>query len=678
MSRIQILDPLLSALAVVLAVAMIIVGADAKALEASGSTQSFCESLDSQLASTNGNADGSQFSVDCQTRNATSVAADDGVVLSYDMPGTVAADRQKIIDSLEEGGGSLGDMYRRVIEEYSVEMPGAGPGEFGFDADGDISVTDGGLAITIPHAEVQETANWWKGAAATVVGIAAGVVVGVACFLAFAETGSLAKVTCEATAAFTIGFVTTMLSALFKGEEITLDVWGESLAIGIIGAIGAVAWATVFAPWAEVGTFGDVLIKISDMVRKWGGVLKYWGGSTFETIMALAADDIAALGPRMYGYLSAAARRLGFGPTIRVMPLGDSITTGVGSSDYSGYREKLYISLDEDAEGKTDGKGVDFVGSQQGGDAPDIDHEGHSGWRIDQISDFAACRVNQLRPTVVTLHAGTNDLNQFYDTGNAPSRLSGLIDTIQKNSPGVTVVVATLVPTTKPEIQALITPYNKAITDMVNVRKGKGERVLVANMSALSTADLADKLHPNDAGYAKMAVAFDSAIEQATRNGWLNGPYPGAGDTVACKAAGFSEQGKIISGGAVPTARVEAADINGDGYADYLAVAADGSVQAYINNDKNGGNPRWQSYGQFASGVGVSGDKIRFADINGDAYADYLAVADDGSVKAWINNDKSGGNPRWTDYGQWASATGVTSAGQVRFADINGDGYADY
>ncbi|MFJ2261526.1 FG-GAP-like repeat-containing protein [Streptomyces sp. NPDC087844] len=364
----------------------------------------------------------------------------------------------------------------------------------------------------------------------------------------------------------------------------------------------------------------------------------------------------------------------GVGPTspLRVMPMGDSITTGVGSSDMSGYRDSLFADLGND-------NGVDFVGTQQGGDGPDMDHEGHSGWRIDQISAFASCWVESLRPNVVTLHVGTNDLNQFYDTGNAPARLNGLIDMLQQKSPGVTVVVATLVPTSKPEIQAMITPFNAAVTKLVTERRNQGQRVITADMGAVTTGDLADKLHPGDTGYRKMADAFDKALDEVTIAGWLDGPYAAATDTPACKANSFSALGKVVSGSAsIPTTRVEAADVNGDGYADYLAVAADGSVRAYLNNDKSGGSPRWTDYGQFASGVGVSGDKVRFADVNGDAYADYLAVADDGSVKAWINNDKSGGNPRWTEYGQWASATGVTSAGQVRFADINGDGYADY
>jgi hypothetical protein len=45
-------------------------------------------------------------------------------------------------------------------------------------------------------------------------------------------------------------------------------------------------------------------------------------------------------------------------------------------------------------------------------------------------------------------------------------------------------------------------------------------------MSSLTTADLADTLHPNDAGYQKMADAFHRGIQAADGAGWLKNPAP--------------------------------------------------------------------------------------------------------------------------------------------------------
>ncbi|KOV25732.1 hypothetical protein ADK58_15990, partial [Streptomyces sp. XY152] len=75
-------------------------------------------------------------------------------------------------------------------------------------------------------------------------------------------------------------------------------------------------------------------------------------------------------------------------------------------------------------------------------------------------------------------------------------------------------------------------------------------------------------------------------------------------------------------------------------------------------------------------GVGAAGSTIRFADLNGDGRADYLKVNADSSVQAWING---GPNPKepvgsdWLWYPQQTVAGGVGAAGStIRFADLNG------
>src|SRR5947208_9439666 len=64
---------------------------------------------------------------------------------------------------------------------------------------------------------------------------------------------------------------------------------------------------------------------------------------------------------------------------VKVMPLGDSITEGTQVP--GGYRIGLWQRL------AAGGYRVDFVGSQYNGPSNlgDHDHEGHPGWRIDQI-----------------------------------------------------------------------------------------------------------------------------------------------------------------------------------------------------------------------------------------------------------------------------------------------------
>ena len=112
---------------------------------------------------------------------------------------------------------------------------------------------------------------------------------------------------------------------------------------------------------------------------------------------------------------------------------------------------------------------------------------------------------------------------------------------------------------------------------------------------------------------------------------------------------------------------------NGDGRADFLLLMPDRSVLAFINE----GFPKVNYIPNVASGVAPA-DKIRFADINGDGKADYLVVNDDGSVDAWLNaGGDASGKPGWISMGRIAG--GIKAPGKnVQFADIDGDGRADY
>ncbi|WFE30336.1 cellulose binding domain-containing protein [Solwaraspora sp. WMMD791] len=190
---------------------------------------------------------------------------------------------------------------------------------------------------------------------------------------------------------------------------------------------------------------------------------------------------------------------------VRVMPLGDSITDGFNVP--GGYRIDLWQKF------QAGGHSVDFVGSQSNGPAslPDRNHQGHSGWRIDQID---ANIVNWLRasnPQTILLHIGTNDITQNRDLPNAPNRLAALIDKITTNAPDAYLFVATIIPAGFSDAQ--IRSFNAAIPQIVQSRANAGRKVYLVNMyAALTTADLADGVHPNATGYSKMATAWYNAL----------------------------------------------------------------------------------------------------------------------------------------------------------------------
>src|SRR4051812_22806419 len=186
---------------------------------------------------------------------------------------------------------------------------------------------------------------------------------------------------------------------------------------------------------------------------------------------------------------------------VKGMPLGDSITDGYNVP--GGYRNTLWQQF------TSGGYRVDFVGSMFNGPSSlgDHDHEGHSGWTISQIDAQIVGWLRTSNPHTVLLHIGTNDM---YNESGAPARLGTLVDHITSTAPSAEVFVATIIP--RPATSAAVNAFNAAIPDLVRTRAAAGKHVHLVNMfPALTNSDLADGIHPNAAGYAKMANVWYSA-----------------------------------------------------------------------------------------------------------------------------------------------------------------------
>src|SRR5690348_17189254 len=142
---------------------------------------------------------------------------------------------------------------------------------------------------------------------------------------------------------------------------------------------------------------------------------------------------------------------------VRVMPLGDSITEGTQVP--GGYRIGLWQRM------AAGGYRVDLVGSQFNGPAAlgDHDHEGHPGWRIDQIDANIAGWLRTTTPRTVLLHIGTNDILQNSNVAGAPGRLSTLIDHITSAAPSADVFVASIIPLSNSGQEAAARTFNAAI-----------------------------------------------------------------------------------------------------------------------------------------------------------------------------------------------------------------------
>ncbi|MCC0097659.1 FG-GAP-like repeat-containing protein [Streptomyces flavotricini] len=139
---------------------------------------------------------------------------------------------------------------------------------------------------------------------------------------------------------------------------------------------------------------------------------------------------------------------------------------------------------------------------------------------------------------------------------------------------------------------------------------------------------------------------------------------------------GWGLADKVAVGLTRDTGQVRFVDFDGDGRTDYAWVRPEGPVTVYLNKggDGRGG---WQERGTIATGVTPDPTRVRWTDFDGDAYADYSAVRADGSVETYLNRGGDG-HGGWSVPGAPVTAGTTTDHRLVAFADFDGDGHSDY
>ena len=237
------------------------------------------------------------------------------------------------------------------------------------------------------------------------------------------------------------------------------------------------------------------------------------------------------------------------GATMRIMPLGDSITMGSNSgvdpdnnADYVAYRKALWDKL------KGKGLDVDFVGSlnsgaQVFGSVGPADHEGHPGWSDDQLlsgrtdQPAAGKLLDWLlnhQPDVILLHIGTNALETTADDVEA------ILDEIDYYSEDVWVVLARIInrncSTSNPACpeSGATTTFNSNIDVMAQSRiNNYSDKIIIVDMEIGAgldydfqpNGDMFDNLHPFETGYSKMAELWFAALDDIL-------PVPGTNVTL--------------------------------------------------------------------------------------------------------------------------------------------------
>ncbi|CAN9154337.1 unnamed protein product [Alternaria alternata] len=210
---------------------------------------------------------------------------------------------------------------------------------------------------------------------------------------------------------------------------------------------------------------------------------------------------------------------------LRILPLGDATTWGWQPNQENGtdgYRARLLRELV-----RARYHSVDFVGTQHSGFMDNNDNEGHEGHTISQLQGVMRDGL-QMRPNLVLLHVGTNDLarpeSMAERWSDAPNRLASLLDEVLDVCPDAVVLVAKIIQAEKMQTRANIEAFNDAVPVVVRKKLEQGFKLAVVDHSIIGPSELVDGLHPSYAGYFHMGEIWLEAIKTISAQGLITPP----------------------------------------------------------------------------------------------------------------------------------------------------------
>ncbi|MDE5556421.1 MAG: hypothetical protein K2J32_01825 [Ruminococcus sp.] len=238
--------------------------------------------------------------------------------------------------------------------------------------------------------------------------------------------------------------------------------------------------------------------------------------------------------------------------TIKIMPIGDSITHGYQSS--GGYRKYFCYWFGRDEEYNFDmvGPNSDYPETFEYHDETmtyDSDHCGYSGYAIQYMNGTETRQgiletlqdgnyLQTYDPDIIMLQIGTNDILSAYNEG-ITDRLENLINYISDNTRDETVIFVSTIPyidavkvydwcwaygdekfSNTPEdfdkiINNYVDKYNKSIPVLVDKLQDEGKKVQFVDIYERIKKDkhFEDGVHPNEKGYTGIGILWASYIK---------------------------------------------------------------------------------------------------------------------------------------------------------------------
>lgn len=208
--------------------------------------------------------------------------------------------------------------------------------------------------------------------------------------------------------------------------------------------------------------------------------------------------------------------------TVRVLPLGDSLTKGstqtAQDSSHPTYRYWLWQQLgDQD---------VDFVGSWTAPNFPytfDQDNEGHGGYMTTGILNGVAADPKQGKLSqwlvkydfdVALVMLGTNDILNNIPTEETIQNLEGIIAELRKDNPRAVILLAQIPPTSIPRTN--LNALNAAIPGVATRLSTQDSPIVIVDMfseyNGVTDNQPPTGIHPAESGEKKIAIRWYAAL----------------------------------------------------------------------------------------------------------------------------------------------------------------------
>lgn len=208
--------------------------------------------------------------------------------------------------------------------------------------------------------------------------------------------------------------------------------------------------------------------------------------------------------------------------TPTILALGDSITAG--GKGFPSYREALVAEL------RSREIAFEFIG-------PNNDtfsaHAGFGGQSTEKLLHIVKNIYGKYPADIVLLHSGHNSFSKDKPVSTIVRCTEEMIQHMAAVNPGVTVLLAQVIPAGKLPKYSYIPALNGQLALLAGRLAGRGYRVILVDHAEgfdWRTDTLSDKVHPNVGGAEKMAGKWLDALLGLLKTDGANRPDEGDGE----------------------------------------------------------------------------------------------------------------------------------------------------